>query len=154
MHAADKNLNCVNTTKHTWTEECAAERTRDRTLPQRDRTWSASVRTPTRNRNSRHECRDPNTMLQHETSHADEREHTAWAHLKPRAPMKTGHDEWTCPWCHGHKTMNTTRPKWQNPDSYHVNMDQISKECFQHLFESMPRRIKAVLKAKGGPTRY
>ncbi len=33
--------------------------------------------------------------------------------------------------------------------SYHVNMDQISKECFQHLVESMPRRIKAVMKAKG-----
>ncbi len=26
---------------------------------------------------------------------------------------------------------------------------KISEECFQHLFESMPRRIKAVLKAKG-----
>ncbi|KAG2460242.1 TCB1 transposase, partial [Polypterus senegalus] len=30
----------------------------------------------------------------------------------------------------------------------------ISKECFQHLVESMPRRIKAVLKAKGGQTLY
>ncbi len=30
---------------------------------------------------------------------------------------------------------------------------KISEECFQHLVESMPRRIKAVLKAKGGPTR-
>ncbi len=26
---------------------------------------------------------------------------------------------------------------------------RISEECFQHLVESMPRRIKAVLKAKG-----
>ncbi len=31
---------------------------------------------------------------------------------------------------------------------------KISEECIQHLVESMPRRIKAVLKAKVGPTRY
>jgi len=31
---------------------------------------------------------------------------------------------------------------------------KISKECFQHLVESMPRRIKAVLKVKGGQTQY
>ena len=31
---------------------------------------------------------------------------------------------------------------------------KLSEECFQHLVESMPRRIEAVLKAKGGPTRY
>ncbi len=31
---------------------------------------------------------------------------------------------------------------------------KISEECFQHLVESIPQRIKAVLKAKGGPTRY
>ncbi len=30
----------------------------------------------------------------------------------------------------------------------------ISEEYFQHLVESMPWRIKAVLKAEGGPTRY
>ncbi len=30
----------------------------------------------------------------------------------------------------------------------------ISEECFQHLVESMPRIIKVVLKANGGPTRY
>ncbi|XP_073716889.1 uncharacterized protein [Misgurnus anguillicaudatus] len=29
---------------------------------------------------------------------------------------------------------------------------KISEECFQYLVESVPRRIKAVLKAKGGPT--
>ncbi len=58
-----------------WTAERAGERTRDRTLTQRDRTLRASVRTPTRNQNSRHECWDPNTTLQHETRHADERAH-------------------------------------------------------------------------------
>ncbi len=31
---------------------------------------------------------------------------------------------------------------------------KISEECFQDLVESMPRIIKAVLKAKGGPTQY
>ncbi len=31
---------------------------------------------------------------------------------------------------------------------------KIPEECFQHLVESMPRGIKAVLKEKGGPTRY
>ncbi len=31
---------------------------------------------------------------------------------------------------------------------------KISEECFQHLVESMPRRMKTVLMAKGGPTRY
>ncbi len=31
---------------------------------------------------------------------------------------------------------------------------KISEECFQHLVEYMPQRIKAVLKAKWGPTRY
>ncbi len=31
---------------------------------------------------------------------------------------------------------------------------KISEKCFQHLVESMPRRIKAVLKTKEDPTRY
>ncbi len=31
---------------------------------------------------------------------------------------------------------------------------KVSEECFQHLVESMPRRIKAVLKAKWGPNHY
>ncbi len=31
---------------------------------------------------------------------------------------------------------------------------KISEKCFQHLVEYLPRRIKAVLKAQGGPIRY
>ncbi len=31
---------------------------------------------------------------------------------------------------------------------------KIAEECFQHLVESIPQIIKAVLKAKVGPTRY
>ncbi len=31
---------------------------------------------------------------------------------------------------------------------------KIFEECFQHLVESMPQRIKAVLKAKRGPNWY
>ncbi len=31
---------------------------------------------------------------------------------------------------------------------------KVSEECFHHLVESMPRLIKAVLKAKGGPRYY
>ncbi len=79
-----------NNTKHTWTAECAAKRSWDHTLTQRDRTWSTSVQTPTLNRNSRHECQDPNTTLQ---NGRQTRERTARARSKPNAHMKTGHDE-------------------------------------------------------------
>ncbi len=66
-HAANEYTSCVpHSTRYN---------TNARKLTQTDRTWSASVRTPSCNRNSRHECRDPNTTLQHETRHADERAH-------------------------------------------------------------------------------
>jgi len=38
--------------------------------------------------------------------------------------------------------------------SNQCNPTNISKECFQHLFESMPHRINSVLKEKGGQTQY
>ncbi len=31
---------------------------------------------------------------------------------------------------------------------------KISEKCFQHLVDSIPPRIKAFMKVKGGPTRY
>ncbi len=88
-----------NTTKHTWT----------RVRLHNDRKWSASVRTPSRDRNSRHECRDPNTTLQHETRHTDSSTlEAARSHENADMMGVSG----LC-----HKTMNNTRPKWQNPDS-------------------------------------
>ncbi len=80
-----------NTKHNTWTEEHADKWTRDRMLTIRDRTWSASVQTPTRNRNSRHECRDPNTTIKHNTRHADERAHGSGT-LEAAHSQKTGHD--------------------------------------------------------------
>ncbi len=55
--------------------------------------------------------------------------------------------------------------RYLNYNIYYINLQQlldaimsiwtkISEEFFQHLVEYMPRRIKAVLKAKGSPTRY
>ncbi len=38
-------------------------------------------------------------------------------------------------------------------DAFMSIWTKISEECFQRV-ESMPQRIKAVLKAKGGPTLY
>jgi len=42
----------------------------------------------------------------------------------------------------------------QLQDAILIIWANISKGCFQHLLESMPHRIKAVLKAKGGQTQY
>jgi len=44
--------------------------------------------------------------------------------------------------------------KYQLQDAILSIWANISKECFRHLVESMPRRIKAVLKTKGGQTQY
>ncbi len=126
-----KTRTACNTTKHTWTQERATERTWDRTLPQRDKTWSASVRTPTRNRNSRHECRDPNTTFQRETRHADERAHSSSTLEAARSHMKTGHDGSIRALS---QTMNNPRPKWQNPDTMNDNQIKNDVETSNYWF--------------------
>jgi len=75
-------------------------------------------------------------------------------------------------WCLQSPDLNPTKHLWDvmeqelraldvHPTNFHQLQDaslsiwaNISKECFQHLVESMPRRFKAVLKAKGGQTQY
>ncbi len=104
MHAADKNTNCVQHHTHTThvDKRARGRANSSRTLTQRDRTWSASVRTPTRNRNSRHECRDPNTTLQHETRHTDKRSRSSSTLETACSPEnKTRRVSELC-----HKTMN------------------------------------------------
>ena len=50
-------------------------------------------------------------------------------------------------WIHPHNLQ-------QLRDAIRSIWTKISEEYFQHLVESMPQRVKAALKAKGGPTRY
>ncbi len=117
MHAADRNTNCVQHNK-THVDKSARCRANSRPRTHNDRKWSASVRTPSRDRNSRHEYRDPNTTLQHETRHAGERVRDSStleaARLHENADMMG-----VSGLCH--KTMNNTRPKWQNPDTLHLS---------------------------------
>jgi len=62
-----------------------------------------------------------------------------------RASLGCGGMGALCPGCASHKSPSTAICYlWAN----------ISKESFKHLVESMPRRIKAVLKAKGDHTQY
>ncbi len=80
-HSTRYNINARSRLKHelratqqnTRGQECAVPSELETAHSHNDRKWSASVRTPSRDQNSRHECRDPNTTLQHETRHADER---------------------------------------------------------------------------------
>ncbi len=114
--AADRNTNCVQHNK-THVDKSAQCRANSRPRTHNDRKWSASVRTPSRDRNWRHECRDPNTMLQHETRHADER-----ARDSSTLEAARSHENADMMGVSGlcHKTMNNTRPKWQNPDSFYI----------------------------------
>ena len=39
-------------------------------------------------------------------------------------------------------------------ESLHRRVEAVIAAMFQHLVESLPRRVEAVIAAKGGPTRY
>ncbi len=86
MHAADKNMNCV---QHHKTQERAAELTRDRTLTQQDKTRSASVRTLTTPKLKSAGIRTPRSNMKQGTQTI---ERMAQARSKPHAHVKTGHD--------------------------------------------------------------
>ncbi len=58
-----------------------------------------------------------------------------------RAPLGCGGTRFTSWMCRRQICSNCVMLSWQ--------YDQISEECFQHLVESVPRRIKTVLKEKG-----
>jgi len=115
MHAADRNTNCVQHNK-THVDRRARSRADSRPRTHTMTENGARVSEPRHeNRISRHECRDPNTTLQHETRYADERKHTARALSKPRALTWKQDMTGVSGLCH--KTTNNPRPKWQNPDN-------------------------------------
>ncbi len=110
-----KTRTACHNTKRMWTEERAAERvaerTWDRTLTQRDRTWSASVQTPTWT-----ETQDMSAGIR--TPRYNTKQVT-----QTRALEAThSHKNRTWRECQGSvtKPMNDTRPKWQNPDNLRV----------------------------------
>ncbi len=112
MHTADKNTNCVPQHKtHVNRRASGRANLRPRTHTTRQN-MERECPNPDMNRNSRHECRDSNTTLQHETRHADER------------ALEAAHSHKNRTWreCQGSvtKPMNDTRPKWQNPDNLRV----------------------------------
>ncbi len=75
MHAADKNTNCVQTTRHVDRRAHGRANSRPHVHTTRQN-MERECPNPYTNRNSRHESRhDPNTTIQHETKHADERAH-------------------------------------------------------------------------------
>ncbi len=57
LHAADRNTNCVQHNKTHMDRRACGPSKLETAHSHNDRKRSASVRTPTRNRNSRHECR-------------------------------------------------------------------------------------------------
>ncbi len=77
MHSADKTWTACNNTKHNTCGQKSARPSEHKTAHSHNKTERGAqvFKPPSRNRNSRHECQDPNTTLQHETRHADKRAH-------------------------------------------------------------------------------
>ncbi len=102
-----------NTTKHTWTRVRGAKRTRDRALTQ----WQKMER----------ECPNPVTWPKLKTWVPGSKHHApTWNNTRRRESARLEHTRSRAlTWKRGHdgsiralsKTMNNTRPKWQNPDS-------------------------------------
>ncbi len=60
-------------------------------------------------------------------------------------------------WCIVKRKMRDTRPNnadWWPEGHYQSNLGFITPEQCHRLIDSMPRRIDAVIHAKGGPTKY
>ncbi len=91
-----KTQAACNTTKHTWTEARAAER-------------NSRPHTPTKRQNVEYKCPNPDMKPKLKTWVPGSEHHApTW---NPDMMVVSG----LC-----HKTMNNTRPKWQNPDSHWI----------------------------------
>ncbi len=136
MHAADKNTNCV---QHHKTHMGRRARGRANSRPH----------THTMRQNMEHECSNPDTKPKLKTwvpgyehhaptwNKARRRESAQLEHTRSRAftwnPDMTG----VSGLCH--KTMNNTRPKWQNPDTFpYYKHIQGSNICLSICHPSRP----------------
>ncbi len=113
MHAADRNMNCVQHNK-THVDRRACSRANSR------------PRTHTKRQSVERECLNPDTKPKLKTWMPGS-EHHAPTRNKARRRENAGLELWALltwnPDMTGvsglcHKTMNNTRPKWQNPDTY------------------------------------
>ncbi len=122
MHAADRNTNCV---QHNKTHVDKSARCRANSRPRTHTMTENGARVS----EPRHvtETKDMSAGIQTPRSNMKQgtqtRERATRAHSKPRAHMKTRtwwEYQGLC-----HKTMNNTRPKWQNPDIMTKNSEDL-----------------------------
>jgi hypothetical protein len=68
--------------------------------------------------------------------------------------------DWTEPWPQPHRKPlgwigTPTTSKWPNlTNALVAEWKQVPAAMFQHLVESLPRRVEAIIAANGGPTPY